>query len=68
MIKKPKEAYYLLGLIYYNIKEYKESENCFKKCIIMKPKDPKPYYNLGKIREKKEDYNKAIKYIRFICL
>ena len=43
------EVYFLLGLAYKNIAEYKKSENAYIKAIEIDPKSEKAYFNLASL-------------------
>lgn len=59
--KKFWEAYYNLGIVYFNTKKYRESLNEFNKIIKALPRFDKPYYGRGLIYEKQKKYDLAIR-------
>lgn len=54
------EAYYNLGIVYFNTKQYDLSLSQFNKIINALPNFDKPYYGRGLIYEKQKKYNDAI--------
>ncbi len=58
--KKFWEAYYNLGIVYFNNKRYSEALQQFNKIIKALPNFDKPYYGRGLIYEKQKKYDLAI--------
>jgi len=54
------EAFYNLGITYYNKKSYNEALSQFNKVITALPNFDKPYYGRGLIYEKQKKYSEAI--------
>ncbi|MCB9057068.1 MAG: tetratricopeptide repeat protein [Calditrichae bacterium] len=54
------EAYYNLGIVYFNSKQYDQSLQQFNKIISALPNFDKPYYGRGLIYEKQKRYTLAI--------
>ncbi|KAA3617536.1 MAG: tetratricopeptide repeat protein [Calditrichaeota bacterium] len=54
------EAYYNLGILYFNSKQYKQALNQFNKIIKALPNFDKPYYGRGLIYEKEKKYDLAL--------
>ncbi len=54
------EAYYNLGIVYFNSKKYDEAIEQFNSVITALPNFDKPYYGRGLIYEKQKKYNLAI--------
>jgi len=54
------EAYYNLGILYFNTKKYKDALNQFNKIIKALPNFDKPYYGRGLIYEKQKKYDLAL--------
>ena len=59
--KKFWEAYYNLGIVYFNTKKYDLALKQFNKIIKALPDFDKPYYGRGLIYEKQKKYDLAIK-------
>ncbi|RMH62585.1 MAG: tetratricopeptide repeat protein [Calditrichaeota bacterium] len=55
------EAYYNLGIVYFNAKKYDKALQQFNKIIAALPDFDKPYYGRGLIYEKQKKYDLAIK-------
>ncbi len=54
------EAYYNLGIVYFNSKQYRQALNQFNKIIKALPNFDKPYYGRGLIYEKQKKYDLAL--------
>ncbi len=54
------EAYYNLGIIYFNTDQYDQALGQFNKIIRALPNFDKPYYGRGLIYEKQKKYDQAI--------
>lgn len=55
------EAYYNLGIVYFNTKQYDLALSQFNKIIKALPNFDKPYYGRGLIYEKQKKYDMALK-------
>ena len=55
------EAYYNLGIVYFNTKQYEQALSQFNKIISALPNFDKPYYGRGLIYEKQKKYELALK-------
>jgi tetratricopeptide (TPR) repeat protein len=53
------EAYYNLGIVHYNAREYNKAEQQFDKIIVALPDFEKPYFGRGLIYLHREEYAKA---------
>lgn len=58
-IKKIADVYIDLGLIYTQLRDFKNAEDCFYKALELKPESPTVYYNLGFLYEHKGEREKA---------
>lgn len=58
------EAYYNLGIIYFNSQSYSNALEQFNKVITALPSFDKPYYGRGLIYEKQKKYKEAIEDFR----
>ena len=54
------EAYYNIGVVYYNEKKYDDSKAQFQKAIEIYPDFSEAYYSLGAVYYAEANYDKAI--------
>jgi tetratricopeptide (TPR) repeat protein len=55
------EAWYKMGIAYFNLDNFKEAINCLQKAVKIKPEFSSALYNMGIVYRELGDYQKAIK-------
>ncbi|MEJ2252209.1 MAG: tetratricopeptide repeat protein [Candidatus Lokiarchaeota archaeon] len=58
---KSHRAYYNLGMIYFELKQFKKSLKFYKKALKLKPDYKYAHYNIGLLFESKNKFKKALK-------
>lgn len=58
------DAYYLLGLCYYRLKDFKNSVKSIKKAIDLYPNHAESYFKLALCYKKSRDFQNALLYLK----